>query len=59
MTAAFAFEVFIYWSAFFGPDSRRVASGLAFPAMPVYQLPFLALIVLLAWFIGRREAQAR
>jgi hypothetical protein len=55
---AFAFEVFIYWSAFFGPDSRNVASFLLFLGVPMYQLPFLALIVLVAWVVARRSRRS-
>jgi hypothetical protein len=57
MAVAFAFEILNYWAAFFGPYSRPLTSGLAFLAVPAFQLPFLAVIVLLAWFVARRRRQ--
>jgi hypothetical protein len=49
MAFALALEVRIYWNAF----PLRVGSDLAVIAVPMFQLFFLAIIVLLAWLTGR------
>jgi hypothetical protein len=49
MAFALALEVRIYWNVF----PLRVGSDLAVIAVPMFQLFFLAIIVLFAWLTGR------
>ena len=49
MALALAFEVRIYWNVF----PLNVGAPLAVIAVPMFQLPFLGVIVLLAWLTGR------